>query len=283
MIVEADVETRPRFARNDVEGGVVRFQRRDFEVRRLEILAAVVDVHIDQRVQNMHQDRDRVTGKMRVGDMPLLADDDDRPRQAAAPAGLDGVAELLARGRLADQRRVEDVALFPRPFDQLLRAVDRRAFLIAGDGQRQRPLRLARRDEGEGGSEKRRHATLHVDGAAPDHRAVGDLAGKRRVAPARFIAGRHHVGMPGEDHVWLAAADRGEQVFDVRRILVAEGQPVHGEPGERQDLGEVALSTTVRGRHGAAGDQCLQDFSGVGGQLRHGNSEPHETYVGSGP
>ena len=51
---------------------------------------------------------------------------------------------------------------------------------------------------------RRQHAgdrALHVDGAAAEQDAVGDLAGERRMPPARLVARRHHVGMAGEDEM----------------------------------------------------------------------------------
>ena len=81
---------------------------------------------------------DRILREMRVGDVPLDALDDQRARQRAAPAVLDHVAEALDRRRLADDAIVDALARGRELLDDLDRAVDRRAFLVGRQQQRDR-------------------------------------------------------------------------------------------------------------------------------------------------
>ena len=60
----------------------------------------------------------------------------------------------------------------------------------------------------ERGGDEAGDAALHVDRAAAVEHAVGDVAGKRRVRPFRLVAGRHHVGMPGEHEMRRAVPMR---------------------------------------------------------------------------
>ena len=108
------------------------------------------------------------------------------------------------------------VAASGRPFDSLavpLTAVPSSSPVMRNESE---PLRLPwrrvnerRRDAGD--------AALHVDRAAAIEDAVRDLAGKRRMRPARCVARRHHIGMACKDEMRRAGADRREQVLDVRR------------------------------------------------------------------
>ena len=62
--------------------------------------------------------------------------------EAAAPADLDHVAELLGAGRLADDAGIEPLALGREPVEQLARAVDRVGFLVAGDEEADRAAEI---------------------------------------------------------------------------------------------------------------------------------------------
>src|SRR4030088_1431727 len=65
------------------------------------------------------------------------------------------------------------------------------------------PLGLPPRPAGgsRGGGPGQGDRTFHIHRAAAIERAVGDLAGKRRVGPFRLLARRHHVGVAGENEV----------------------------------------------------------------------------------
>ena len=53
----------------------------------------------------------------------------------------------------------------------------------------------------ERGCDRAGDAALHVDRAAAVERVVNDLGCERRSRPCRLVAGRHHVGVAGEDEM----------------------------------------------------------------------------------
>src|SRR3546814_1085881 len=71
------------------------------------------------------------------------------------------------------------------------------AFLVAGDQQRDRPMRTPASQVLADGGDEGGNGALHVDGTAAVKRAVTDLAGEGVDAPGGGIADRHHVGMTG--------------------------------------------------------------------------------------
>ena len=81
-----------------------------------------------------------IVGEMRIADMALLALDGDPARERAAPADLDHVAHGVGIGRFAEDAMVEALAARLGPVEQLHRAVDGRAFLVAGDQEGDRAL-----------------------------------------------------------------------------------------------------------------------------------------------
>ena len=66
------------------------------------------------------------------------------------------------------------------------------------------PVKRPLGDEAQGGGDRGGDAALHVAGAAAPELAVGDLAGERIEPPARDVAGRHDVGVAGEDEIGRA-------------------------------------------------------------------------------
>src|SRR5581483_280548 len=91
-VVETDVESRSRLARNQVDGAIAYVDRSELEVRRVEMLAAVVARLGDERAHQLDQPADRIVGKMRGGNMSLRAGNDEHAIERATPADLDGVA-----------------------------------------------------------------------------------------------------------------------------------------------------------------------------------------------
>ena len=71
--------------------------------------------------------------KLRIGNMTLIAMHPKLPGQAPAPTVLDGIAQTLAAGRLADQRIDNLFTTLLQMVNDFDRPVDGRAFLIAGD------------------------------------------------------------------------------------------------------------------------------------------------------
>ena len=79
VVVEADVEARPRFAGNEIDGLVADIDRREFQMRRRKLRAALVERLALQRGDQRHESADRIVGALRIGDVALLAGDDQMP------------------------------------------------------------------------------------------------------------------------------------------------------------------------------------------------------------
>ena len=215
-----------------------------------------------------HQPADRIVGAIRIGHMALTAAHDQRAVERAATAGLDGVADRLDIARLAENAVIEGLAALGRPFQELHGAVDRDALFVAGNQQRERaPLRLAamRRKMIKGGGDKAGDAALHVDRAASEKLVAGDFAAERRMPPRPLVAGRHHVGMPGEDEVWLFAADAGVEVLDRRGAGLGESGAVHGKSGFAERILQISERAAIFRRHRTAADEIAGNGDGISG------------------
>ena len=184
----------------------------------------------------------------------------------AAAADLDGVAQRLAVARFAENAVVEGLAVLRRPVEQLRRAVDGDALLVAGDQERDRAFWLAAvggeivQRGGDAGSDP----ALHVDGAASIKDAVGNLACERRMRPRCLVAGRHHVGMAGEHQVRRSGADAGVEILHVGRAGFGEGHAVGGEARGLQQCFQIAERAAFRGCHGGTAQQVLRDGDRIG-------------------
>ena len=270
MVVVADVEAGARLAGNEIDGRIADVDRGEFQVRRRELRAAVVERRL-QRGDECNKTADRIVGAIRIGDVALPAGDDQRAIERAAAAGLDGVAEHFDIARLAKDAMVEFFAALGRPLQQLDGAVDRDALLVAGDEQRDRtPLRLAavslqmiHRCGDEAGN-----AAFHIDRAAAVQHVVSDFAGERRMPPRRFIAGRHHVGMAGKYQIGFFAADAGIKIIDGRCARLGERHAMHGEAGLRQHALQIGQRAAVLRRYRAAADRIAGDGDGIGGHAQ---------------
>ena len=151
--------------------------------------------------------------------------------EAATPADLDHIAKGLGIGRLADQTRIKRHALGRNPLQQFLGAVDRRAFLVAGDQKRDRAIEtialLAQKLPGGGGETGDRG--FHVGGAPAIEHAVLDFGAEGIGAPTVRIAHRHRVGMAGKTEMRRAGADAGIEIGDVGGAVLGEGLELAGE------------------------------------------------------
>ena len=78
----------------------------------------------------------RVLRQLRIGDMTLHALHGQPAAERTAPSDLDGVADALLAGRLAHDAPVDPLAALPEHLDHALGAIDRGAFLVAGDQER---------------------------------------------------------------------------------------------------------------------------------------------------
>ena len=146
---------------------------------------------------------------------------------------------------------VEFFAALRAPLQQLDGAVDRNVFLVTGDQKRNRAFGLAAivgeilQHRGDAAGD----AALHVDRAAAVKETVPHLAGERAERPCGFIAGRHHIGMPGKGDVRGFGPDAGVEIVDIRRAGFAEGHPMHVEAGVFQQAFEDAERTGIGGSY----------------------------------
>ena len=70
---------------------------------------------------------------MRIAHMTLSAMHNKPTRERATPPDLDHIAQMLWIGGLTQNAMIKPLALRMRPFEQFHRAVNRRAFFIAGE------------------------------------------------------------------------------------------------------------------------------------------------------
>src|SRR5439155_10633473 len=215
----------------------------------------------------------------------LLADHRQRAVDRAAAPDLDGVAKLGGVGRLAQEAMVEFFAALGRPLQQLHGAVDRDAFLIAGDEERDRACRLPA--AGAEVIEARRHrasdGALHVDGAAAVERAVENLAGEGRMRPAGSVARGDHIGVAGEHEVRGAAADAGIEIVDRIGARFDENHAMGGKARALQETFEHAERAGLRRRHRGAAQEFTGKRNGVGGLDHRAPQCAGAAPSGSGP
>ena len=235
------------------------------------MLAAAVQRLLAQRAQHGEQSRDRIVGALGIGDMALNAAHREVAGQRTAPPDLQGVAEPLRIGRLADQAGIELLAAPDEPVEHLARAVDRRTFLVAGDQAADRPGRPMLLEKTRGCGDEAGDRALHVDRATPVQHAVDDLAGERIDAPAGEIARRHDVGVTGKAEIGRPLAHPGVQIADRRRAVLLERQPVAGETQPLQRMLDHVERAVVLRRHARTADQRLRQSDRIG-QQRHARS-----------
>ena len=272
-IVEADIESRARLPGDQVHGSIADVDRGELQVRRSEMLGAFIERLRHQRAHQRDEPADRIVRKLRGGDMPLPAGHGQRAVERAAPADLEGVAQSGSARRLADEGMIEHDAALGCPAQQLDRAVDRHAFLIAGDEQRNRAARPAGSgaDVIDRSSEEAGDGALHVDRAASEQLAVGDLARERRMRPGGFLARRHHVGVTGEGEMFFPFADARVEIGDIRGSRLRECRHLHREAGGSQQASQHVQRPAVRRRHRPAADQVPRDRNRVGAHRRAPN------------
>ena len=172
--------------------------------RRLEMLGAVVERRGGQRVQHARpagapgcrRDAGRRRGPARRATVEPAG-------HAAAPADLDHVAERRRDGRLADQAGVEHLAVLPQPVQHLAGAVDRGAFLVAGDQQADRAgevvAALGQEALGRGDEGGDRRPSCRPRRGRTARRRAPRAANGSTSSPRRRR--RHHVGMAGEAEI----------------------------------------------------------------------------------
>src|SRR6516164_52992 len=190
--------------------------------------------------------------------MSLPARDNQRAIERAAAAGFDGVAEHLDIAWLAENAVIETLTALGGPFQKLHCAVDRDAFFVAGNEERERAfpgLAAVGRKMVERGGDETSDAAFHVDRAASVNLLAGDVAAERRMPPRRLIARRHHVGVPSKDQIRPCVADAGIKVVDRRRAGLGEGRAMHGKSSLRKYLLQITKRAAVFRRHRPAADE----------------------------
>src|ERR1017187_8645811 len=205
-----------------------------------------------------------VLAQLRIGDMTLHAVHRQAPRQRAAATDLDGIADAVLAGGLTDDAPVDALAALAQRFDHTLGAVDRRAFLVAGNQKGECATVVGiRSDEILGGGDHGRESAFHVRGPAAVEQTVADRGLERIRVPFFERSGRNHVRMSGETQHRAGMAVSRPEIVDV-----AVAQLLDPKADARQSAGQEFLATLVGGRHGGAGDQFLGQFQRRG----HGNS-----------
>ena len=224
------------------------------------MIVALIQQVRREGAQHRQQARDRVAGELRVGDVALDAGESELGVQTAAAADLDHLAEFSRIGRLTHQAVVDDFAVCAHPVQHLDRAIDRDAFLIAGNQQadRARHLAAARRQELRESFDETRDGAFHVRRTAAKERIVDDLAGERILRPGVTLADRHHVGMAGVAKVGCRRAEPGIEIVDFRLAFGGEPQAVAGKPEGGQRAFEDVERALVARRHAFAANQLLR-------------------------
>src|ERR1043166_8382657 len=97
------------------------------------MLGPAVERLSHHRAHQSHQSADRILGEVRKRDVALLTGDHERAGERAAPADLHRIAEYGRVARLAHDAMVEALAALGGPLQELDRAVDGIALLVAGD------------------------------------------------------------------------------------------------------------------------------------------------------
>ena len=162
---------------------------------------------------------------------------------------------------------VELLAARRRPLQQLDGAVDGDAFLVAGDQERDRALRLARR--GRRGGRARRRASRRCRPSCRPRR--GRTARRPRSRPANGGCVQALSSPGGTTSVWPAkhemrrpGADARVEIVDVRRARLAEGHAMDVEAGARQDAVEQAERAAFRRGHRRAAQQVAGEGNWIG-------------------
>ncbi len=244
---------------------IAHIDRGDFQVRGLEARTAIIQRHRAKFRQRIQQHGHRVGGFVRIGGMALSADGANNAVETAASSILDDVGDHLLRRRLANKAVVQFLAVSGHGGQEAPRAVKARAFLVAGDQERDRALgRAMVAHEAGGGDDETGDSAFHVRRSAAEELAAADFGGERIDGPRRLVANRYDVGMTGEAEVRRGGSQPGVEIvhpFD-RIALGTEAQRL-------QRLGQEVLSLVITRVHGRAADQRLGQRHGIVEHLCH--------------
>ena len=261
---EAEVEQHRELAGNHVGGPGAGMDVGDLPGGGWEVLVALVPTCGGQLRQGRCSQVDWVSRQLRVGDMALQPLHHEGAGKRSSTPVLDGVAQPVHAGRLADDAVVNRLAAPTKRLHDSRRPVDRCAFFVRRDQQRNRPsVRGMRGNESLRGGDECGERGLHVGRAAAIDKAV-TLRGGEGIAPPPLDGARgHHVGMPREaDHGRAGPAPRPQVVhLPVAQTLDLESS--RGQAGS-EDL----LTAVVIRRNGAPCDELARQLDGCGVVLR---------------
>ena len=227
----------------------VPVQVRHLERGGREVLIALVPLDGHDLGQRRRQLVHRVARQVRVGHVALHALDRQRAGQRAAAAVLADVAQRIARGGFADDAEVH---LFATRLERVADdggAVDRGAFLVGRDQQRDRAavLRMGRHEflgrHHEGGDR-----ALHVGRAVRKTVALGR---RERVALPFLARARRHVRVAGEHRQRGGASAPRPGLVTPPWAMVSQRKPMRS-----RRAASVAWQSRRRGDR-RAGDQVL--------------------------
>ena len=209
----------------------------------------------------------RIVGAVRIGDVALLAGDDQHAVLRAAPAELDGVAELVDIARLAQHAMVELLAARRRPLQQLEGAVDRDAFFVAGDQERDRALRACRRSRRDDRAPPRPCRRSRPSCRRRRGRTARRRRCRRRTARATTRLHRRAAPRRCGRRTSDAArrADAGVEVLDSAVPGSENVIAVHGEAGALEHAFRERQRAAFRRRHRWAAQEIAGDGDGIGG------------------
>lgn len=123
-------------------------------------------------------------------------------------------------------------------------------FLVAGDQERDRTARGASGLASGDGGDECGDGPFHIDSPAAEQPTVFDCPRERFMLPV--LAGRDHVGMPGEGEMRGCGAAAGDQIGDRTELLT-----FHREAEGSERLRDDRLSAFVMRGDGRASDQGL--------------------------
>ena len=130
----------------------------------------------------------RVVGALRIGDVALRAVHGRLAFRLPRRPIFTMSPEVHRTGRLAHQAEIRHLPVRLHPLQHADRAIDRRAFLVAGDQQADRAARRACREMLRGRGDEGGDRPLHVAGAAAVQDVVAHLAAERK-RPLRVPGG----------------------------------------------------------------------------------------------
>ena len=167
--------------------------------------------------------------------MALRSGNRDHAIDRAAPADFYHIAQRVGIGRFADHAIIDNLALILKPAQHFARAVNARAFFIAGNQQRNRAFWCALRVQmGGNRGDKSGNRALHIGRAAPPKALLANFTGKRVDLPIGFRAHRHHIGVTGKANMRAFMAKARIKIIDPLRAVFFKRQARAGKAQIRQ-------------------------------------------------